>query len=130
MSDKFTVKINCVVLTTNIALNKKYVLSIDSNKMVLPSLVLSYDNLTDNNLQDSIVQFLKQYVFVSDIELFPQLINLHSNHITTDNQTLNTVYGFLINQTNSLNNAYWIEFDYLQPVELTPLLVEVIQKLR
>jgi hypothetical protein len=130
MSDKFEVKINCVVLTTNISLGKKYVLSLDKDKLTIPSFNVINDHLSDNKLNDKIILSLKEYVFVSDLELLPQIISLHSNHIVSDTQTLNTIYGFLINYTTSLNNCYWIEFDYSQPVEYMPLLIEVIQKLK
>lgn len=130
MVDTFEVKLNCVVLTTNMPLNKKYVLSLDKEKIIIPSFSLSKLNLSDTKLDSQIIEFLKQYVFVSDIELFPQLISLHSSYIGGEDTILNTIYGFLINYTTSLNNCYWVEFDYLQQLECMPLLIEVIQKLK
>ena len=130
MVDTFEVKFNCVVLTTNMPLNKKYVLSLDKEKIITPSFSLSKLNLSDTKLDSQIIEFLKQYVFVSDIELFPQLISLHSSYIGGEDTILNTIYGFLINYTTSLNNCYWVEFDYLQQLECMPLLIEVIQKLK
>jgi hypothetical protein len=128
-SDIFKVSLNCVVLTTNISLNKKYVLSLDESNIVLPKLYLTKENLS-NNLNNTVVQFLKQYIFVSDIELLPQLICLHSNNIPNETEEINAIYGFLVNKTNSLNKCFWIEFDYLQPNTYTELLIEVIQALK
>lgn len=130
MSDQFEIKINCVVLTTNLSLGKKYVLSLDKDKLIIPSFSITNDHLSENKLNDKIIEFLKQYVFVSDLELLPQIISMHTPHLASDTRMLNTVYGFLINYTTSLNNCYWIEFDYSQPIEYMPLLIEVIQKLK
>lgn len=131
MSDTFNINIHCVVLTTNIPLNKKYVLSLNNNEIALPSFALKVDHLSDKTkFNDNIISFLKEYIFVSDIELFPELISLNSVNINGEPNCLNVVYGFLVNYSNSLNNCYWVEFDYLNPVEHTPLLIEVIQKLK
>lgn len=130
MADTFAVQLNCVVLTTNIPLNKKYVLSLDKDNIVIPALSLTKEYLSNDKLDNHIIEFLKQYIFVSDLELFPQLISLHSPYINNSNNHLNTIYGFLVNYTNSLNNCYWVEFDYLQPVDYMPLLIEVIQRLK
>jgi hypothetical protein len=131
MNDAFNVNIHCVVLTTNIPLNKKYVLSLNENQIVLPSFGLKPDHVLDKNkFEDKIITFLKEYIFVSDIELFPQLISLNSANIDAEPNQLNVIYGFLVNYSNSLNNCYWTEFDYLSPTEHTPLLIEVIQKLQ
>jgi len=128
--DEFRISLNCVVLTTNLGLNKKYVLSLESDSIVLPKLELTKDFL-ESDLNNNIIKFLKEYIFVSDIELFPQIISLHSKNVPEKKEkTINTVYGFLVNQTNSLNNCFWIEFDYVQPTPYSELLVEVIQKLK
>lgn len=130
-NDTFRLKINCVVLTTNLALGKKFVLSLDKDLITLPSFDLKAETIASNTLESYIVENLKKYIFVNDLELLPQLITLHSNNIKRDNQdTINTVYASLVNYSNSLNNAYWIEFDYLQPNEYTPVLIEVIQQLK
>ena len=86
--------------------------------------------MSNDKLDSQIIEFLKQYIFVSDLELFPQLISLHSSHLNSTEVSLNTIYGFLVNYTNSLNNCHWVEFDYLQPVDCMPLLIEVIQRLK
>jgi hypothetical protein len=128
--NKFIINLSCVVLTTNLSLNKKYVLSLNADNITLPNFSITQEYLK-SNLDHQIVKFLKEYIFVSDIELLPQLISLHSPNLPqNEDGIINTVYGFLVNQTNSLNNCFWVEFDYLQPTPHTELLIEVIQKLK
>ncbi|MFM7795448.1 MAG: hypothetical protein ACKO7N_01650 [Candidatus Nitrosotenuis sp.] len=128
--NNFKVNLNCIVFSTNITLNQRLVLSLDKEKIIFPSLYLNSDNL--NHLDDTLIQFLKQYVFVSDLELLPQLISLDNSILNNDpnNATLNVVYGFIVNHTNSLNNAFWVEFQLLKEQPYSNLLFEVIQKLR
>ena len=112
MSNNFNVKINCIVFSTNIHLNKRFVLSIDKDSMVFPS--FDVDSSSLENIEQNIVNFLKSFVFISDIELWPQLINIHSNLLSKQENELNIIYGSIINHTDSINNAYWTDFDILQ----------------
>ena len=41
----FNVKINCIIFSTNINLNERYILSLDSTKLVFPSFDLSQSHL-------------------------------------------------------------------------------------
>jgi hypothetical protein len=124
----FNLKIHCVVFSTNINLNKRFVLSSDPNNIVFPCFDLSIEHLKDINHQ--IIEFLKSFVFVSDLELLPQIINIHHGDLSENPNDINTVYGFIINHTDSLNNAHWIEFELLKEQKISPVLFEVIQKLR
>jgi hypothetical protein len=126
----FKVNINAVVFATDIPNNKKYILSTKDTDLEFPHLILDIDKLS--SLNSVLVNYLKQYVFVSDLELLPQIINLHSSDIKNEDQTptLNVIYGFIVNYTNSINNCYWIEFDYLKPIQYSNLIFEVIQKLK
>lgn len=127
--NNFNINLNCVVFSTNITLNQRFILSLDQNQIVLPSMSLNDSHL--ENIDESLIAFLKQYIFVNDLELMPQLINIHSNAIVSnDTKTLNTIYGFIVQHTNSLNNAFWVEFDLLKEQPYSLLLFEVIQKLR
>lgn len=126
----YNINLNCVVFSTNITLNQRLILSINKNEIVLPCLSLNNAILSDG-IQDSLIKFLKQYVFVSDLELLPQLISMHSSIIESENNnTINAVYGFLIKHTESINNAFWLQFEILKEQKYSPLLFEVIQKLR
>lgn len=128
MSNTFNVKINCVLFSTNINLNKRYLLSLDSDKIILPSFDLLPEHL--ENTEYKIIEFLKQFVFVNDLELLPQLININSKLLSNNTNDLNVIYGFVINHTNSINNSHWIEFDLLAEQKYSTLLFEVMQKLK
>lgn len=124
----FDVYINCVLFSTNINLNKRYVLSIEKDSIILPSFLITQDNI--QNIDHSIIEFLKQLVFVNDLELLPQLININTKVISDNINRLDIIYGFIINHTGNINNCHWVEFDLLQEQQYSQLLFEVIQKLR
>lgn len=127
-TELFTVEVHCVIFGTNIQANKKYVLSIDNNEIVFPKFRLSSSILTD--FDKNLLTFVKQYVFVNDIYLLPQIINIHSPILSSENNTLNIIYGFIIEHTTNIDKSFWIEFDFLKPIPQSPLLYEVIQKLQ
>ena len=81
-------------------------------------------------IESSLMSFLKQYIFVNDLELMPQLININSPILSKNSDDLNIVYGFIVPYTESINNGYWVEFQILQEQKYSPLLFEVMQKLR
>ena len=118
----FNVKINCIIFSTNINLNERYILSLDSTKLVFPSFDLSQSHL--DNIEYEIIQFLKNLVFVNDLELLPQLININSKVLSEENNTLN-----IINHTKNINNSYWLAFDILKEQTYSQLIFETIQKL-
>lgn len=126
-NEKFSIRINYIVLTTDIAKGKQYILSIDSNEVKLPSFIL--DSKSKENLEQCIIQFIKKYTSASDIELIPQLIRLDTNLGEDSNNIINTVYGFIIDN-NQLNNAYWKEFDYEKDNKFLHVILETVQKLR
>lgn len=132
MSDNLLkINIYSIILTTDIPNNKKYVLSTNQKDLEFPKLALTKNNIS--NINDSLIAYLKNYIYVSDIELLPQIININSELIEdsdSDSSTLNMVYGFIVNNTNSLNNCYWLEFDFLTPIPHSDIVFEVIQKLR
>ena len=128
--NEFQININCVVLTTDITASKKYVLSLTQEDITLPNLYITKESVA--NLESNIIDYLKSYLFVSDLELLPQIITLHSDQIKSDKNinTLNVVYGFIVSHSKSINNAYWVEFNYFNAVPYSNLLFEVIQKLQ
>jgi len=128
MPNTFDVKINCVVFSTNINMNKRYVLSMDAENIVFPSFDLTPEHL--ENTEYTIIQFLKNLVLVNDLELLPQLININSKSLSINTAELNIIYGFIVNHTHNINNAYWIEFELLKEQKYSPLLFEVMQKLK
>lgn len=127
-NNNFELKINCVVLSTNKELTKRFVLSLDEKEIKFPSFYVNKNML--NNLNQHIIDFLKIYIFVSDFELMPQLINLNSLDIEKNNENcLNLVYGFVVQFTQSIDNCHWVEFNYFDPNKYLNLLAEVTQKL-
>ena len=98
-----------------------------STKLVFPSFDLSQSHL--DNIEYEIIQFLKNLVFVNDLELLPQLININSKVLSEENNTLNIIYASIINHTKNINNSYWLAFDILKEQTYSQLIFETIQKL-
>jgi hypothetical protein len=124
----FKVKVNCIVFSTNLTLNERYVLSLNSENVEFPSFDLTPKHL--ENIEYEIIQFLKTFVFVNDLELLPQLININSKVLSKDAQELNIIYSSVVNHTININNAYWLSFNILKEQPYSQLIFEVLQKLR
>lgn len=127
----FDINIHCVVFGVSPALNKKCILSTDKEEIALPKLRLEKEHL--ENLEQNIINFLKDYIFVNDLELLPQHICAHNKLLNLENTdtSLDTVYGFIVNYSSSINNerCYWIDFDPLKEQRLSPVLLQTVQKL-
>lgn len=130
MSDieKFAIKTHLIILTTNLSQHKKYILSTDPNEIIVPYIYLESKGL--ENLEKHIIEKAQSLVFVSELELLPQLISLHSEHIPPSQGEINTVYGFVISKVDNLNDSYWIEFDYFTPNKYSNIIFETVQKLK
>jgi hypothetical protein len=96
--------------------------------MELPFMFLESNNL--EKLDTDIVENVQKFVFANELELMPQLISLHSRFIEESPNQINTVYGFIIDQTDNINNSYWIEYDYLTQNKYSNLIFETTQKLK
>jgi hypothetical protein len=128
MTNKYNINILCVVLSTNIINNKQFVLSMSSDQIKLPTFECNPDFLNNTNV--FLINYLKQYIFVSDIELLPQIINIENKHNCKDD-TINIVYGFITKNTASVGGgAQWLEFSYQQPNLYSDILLEVTNKLK
>lgn len=126
--EKFVIKLYLIILTTNVSHNKNYILSTNENDVDPPCVYLTSDLL--DSLEKNIVEQAQKFIFTNELELLPQLINLHSPFIDIVSGELNTVYGFVVNKTDNLNNSYWIEFDYFTPNKYSNVIAETIQKLK
>lgn len=124
----FNIRIYCMILTTDIPNRKQYVLSVSNEEIIPPNFLL--ESQQKHNIEMSVVSYLKQYIYLSDIELLPQLICLNSKTIESDENTINCIYGFLVNHTNNINNSYWIKFDHETNNQFSPAIFETIQRLR
>ena len=126
MSNKYTISIQCVVLSTDISNNKQFVLSLSKDQIEFPSFECNSNFLNDT--EEYLIQYLKKYIFVNDVELLPQIISLDTKYISNN---INIIYGFITTKTSSIGNgANWFEFDYQQPNPYSNILFEVTQKLK
>jgi hypothetical protein len=126
MNNKYTISIQCVVLSTDISNNKQFVLSLSKDQIEFPSFECNSDFLNDT--EEYLIQYLKKYIFVNDVELLPQIINLDTKYISNN---INIIYGFITTKTSSIGNgANWFEFSYQQPNPYSNILFEVTQKLK
>lgn len=125
----FDINIHCVVFGVNPSLNKRCILSTKAEDIDLPNFKLSVDQAS--NINQAIIDFLRQYVFVNELELLPQMININSPTLKTEDSILQTVYGFIIDYKSSIDSSkvQWIDFDPLQEHRLSPVIFETMQKL-
>jgi len=124
--NKYSLQARCVILSTDIKNKKQYVLSLENENIVFP--VFNFDD--DETFQDKeskVIEFLRKYVYVSQLELIPQIINFDKKE---KDDIVNITYGFVINHTNNINNCFWYEFQYDVPNIYSNLLFEVTQNLK
>jgi hypothetical protein len=125
----FEVKINLVVLSTDLPTNKKYILSLSPDEIILPTLSPSKkDTININKYVIDYLQSLK--VSSHNIILVPQIISLDSKYIDSNMETLNPVFGFVVDYFPNIVDSYWNEFDYTIPNKYSNLIVEVVQKIQ
>jgi hypothetical protein len=125
VNSQYKIIIHPIVLTTQIELNKQYVLS-GSDKEWKP-ITFNLDESILEDINYKIIEKMKTYIFVNELELLPQLINIKKS-ITEDN-AVDIIYGFVVGFTNNINNCFWLEFNVLEEKEYSNLILEVIQKL-
>lgn len=125
MNSLFKVNLQCIVLTSEIEKNKKYVLTKQKDTWDPPILELNSD-WDFVNFDAQIIKKMKELIFVNDLELLPQIISIKKY---SDDNILDIIYGFIVNYSESLSDCYWLEFDLLQEKEYSGILFEVIQKL-
>lgn len=124
MNQTYKVNIKPIVLTVRPDLNKRYILSSDKDTWVSPVIPLDHELLTD--IGNKLIYKMKEFVFTNELELLPQIIKIDHDNAMND---LNIIYGFIIPYTNSLNNCFWIEFDFNVEQPYSKLIIEVAQKL-
>lgn len=127
----FDANVHFVVFGVNESLNKRCVLSTDPKDIVLPKTSLSSDFL--KSINEHLIAFLNEYIIANPIELMPQLINIHHACLaqTSETDSLEIIYGFIVDYKNSINDqkAYWIDFDPMKEHKLSLVLLETLQKL-
>lgn len=128
MNNKFQIKIQYIVLSTDIPNNKTYIMSTNKDQLVLPEFECDTSNI--NKIETSLVDHLKTLIFVNEMEMIPQLVSFNDECIPnkTDN-TVDVVYCFVLSLTPNLNNCYWQEFNYTEPTEYSNLIFKAIRQL-
>jgi len=124
MNVPYNVNIKCIALSSQMELNKKYVLTKTENEWDPPTLALN--NEWFPNIEKNLIDKMKNLIFVNDLELLPQVVSVKQND---DQQSIDIIYGFIIGYTESLNECFWLEFDFLQEKPYSQIIFEVIQKL-
>jgi|688.fasta_scaffold05897_32 hypothetical protein len=125
----FNVKIHCIIFGVNEKLNKRCILSVRPDDIELPYLTLDETNYSD--LNENLVKFLKEYIFVNDLVLIPQFTTINSKILNTEPNTLDVVFAFIVDYTSNIddNKVYWLNFDPLIEHKLSPIIFEAMQKL-
>lgn len=126
----FNININLVILSVNMTLNKRYILSLSKNEIILPRIINANKNKT-LNINQTIIEYL-QSLKVADnhLLLMPQIISIDSKYINEDTNTLNCIFGLLVDYNPSIIDSYWYEFEYAIPNKYSGLIIEVAQKLQ
>jgi hypothetical protein len=126
--NSFNINCYCVVLSTDIPNNKKYILSLDKDNIVLPKIPATLEVIKNTN--QTLMDYLKDLKIAdNDLSLIPQIISLHSSYIEGEDNDINTVYGFLVDYHTDIKDSYWISFEYTEPNKYSNLIFDVIQKL-
>lgn len=126
---QYSVNLNLVILAIDKVRGRQYILSKHPHNIVLPSLELD-NSIRDQEIEQYLVKHVQNLVFTNELELIPQLITLHSKHIEIQDGIINTVYGFVLDYTDQINESFWIEFNYTNPNKYSLLIFETIQRLR
>jgi hypothetical protein len=120
---------NLIVLSVNINLNKRYILSLSKDDIILPT--INFDKNKISNTNQMVIDYLKELnVSNNDLFLIPQIICLDSIYIKSDNNTINPVFGLLVDYNSNIKDCYWYEFEYGIPNQYSDIIIEVAQKLQ
>lgn len=127
---KFSINIHCIVFGVNETLNKRCILSTDKEEILFPFFKL--DSNHKSNINNATISFLKEFTFVNELALIPQIINLNSNILNENkDDTIDMVFGFIIDYNSSIDNSkvFWIDFDPMIEHKFSPIIFETIQRL-
>jgi len=125
----FIINVHCIVFGVSTLLNKRCILSLNKDEINFPKFKLETKDI--KNINQSIIDFLKQYIFVNDLVLMPQIINLNSPILNNEENALDIVFGFIVDYQSSLNKdlVHWIDFDPMVENKFSTVLFETMQKL-
>lgn len=128
---KYNVNIHIIAISTNLSVEKAFVLSTNETEIIFPTLQI--DNTNVDNIDTAVIKTMQKYLMTSELELIPQVIGLNKQDLNNNlkKNTLNTVYGFLIKEGIRNFDSYWIEIDFADiQHKYASLLFEVIQKIK
>lgn len=127
----YDINIHCIIFGVNAGLNKKCILSFNSQDIEFPKLALMPEHT--ENINSNIIQFLKRYIFINELELIPQIISFNNQVLNEhhNKNEINTVYGFIVDYKSSIDNSkvHWIDFDILKEHKYSTVVFETMQKL-
>jgi hypothetical protein len=129
MSDKFSIILNCIVLGVDKSKGSQYILLNKDNK--IPNILLDYKNYK-TDINELYIDKIKELIYVSDLELIPQIISFNTDLIPREESTINIVYASVVAYTDSIQNqlALWKEFKFDETNDYSELIVDVIQKIK
>ncbi len=129
--DKFCVACYCILIGTDIQNIKQYILSTNKDTIEPPYFYISKNDLSIN-IENRVVEYMQDLIAISEIELSPQLITLHTNLIPTIKNQINTVYAFVCNITENINadKVHWVPFNYQEYNTYSHLIAEITRKLK
>lgn len=120
---------NIVVFSSNG--KNRYVLSTSPDFVRLPSLSVTEEN--KSKIEFAICDMLREkYIIASDLELVPQLIQLHSDFVSNKPEDVSMIYASVVNHSvQKSDRCYWLVFDALgdDNREQSELLMNCIRRL-
>lgn len=128
--DKFSLKCYLVLISADIENGRQYILSTEKDLLEIPSLNLKKENTA--NIEEYLISYMKDLIFVNDLELIPQIISINNKNTTKKSSEVCIVYGFVVGFTNNINTSkvHWHEFSYENYTQYSDMIVEVIRKLK
>jgi hypothetical protein len=109
--------------------NSIFVLSTNKDKIIFPKILV--DDSVLINPQTVFNNLLKSYLpSIDEVQFFAQFIKLHHNQIDNDTNTINSIYGFLVDYSSNIKDSFWIQFNIGDKIPYHDLLLEVIQQLK
>lgn len=127
------VRILCVVLSADLAQNRRLFLSTSKTDTVLPQFYIESNQVED--VRSLIIEYMKNFLAVNPIDLMPTIISVNPSSIPIhikEEKTLDIVYGILTPYDPKVVNdekVVWQEFSLVMPSPYSNLIFEVLQNL-
>ena len=124
--------INLVIFSSDIPNKKRYILSTDKDSLQFPRFEINEQNR--NTIPETICDFIREhYLLANDYELLPKFIQVHSDHISKENDRLEMVFSSVVDfeTQRSENKCFWKDFDLFDNTdkEKAVLLINCVRNL-